>query len=424
MQSRDDSTLLREFAEQRSDAAFTELVSRHVNLVYSVAMRHTGNPHHAEEITQAVFVILARKVDRLLDARVLSSWLFQTTRLTANNFMRSEARRARREQELLMQSGLNESGEDLWPRLAPVLDAAVAGLGEKDRRAIVLRFYEGRNLRDVGVALGASEAAAEKRVNRALEKLRRLFTKRGLTLTTTLLAGAISTHAVHAAPAGLASGIAGTVVQGSALTASTSALVNGVLKWMAWAQLKTAGLIGTAVVVAVTTAVVVESTKATDPGSLDAKIEQLSRPGTTVAQAIQLLGEPREYAAGTNVFTKNNLPATYLLVYPGGVEVAAGRDKVTGLRSLRPGPGFHYHGKLQLGATLDEVLAEVGPPARTETGHASSTLLGATLGGEPGVLYAAINNEPGYCYYWRPDQNVRFIFRNNRVIALLIDVRN
>lgn len=182
MQSRDDSTLLREFAEQRSDAAFTELVSRHVNLVYSVAMRHTGNPHHAEEITQAVFVILARKVDRLLDARVLSSWLFQTTRLTANNFMRSEARRTRREQELLMQSGLNESGEDLWPRLAPVLDAAVAGLGEKDRRAIVLRFYEGRNLRDVGLAMDASEAAAEKRVNRALEKLRKLFTKRGLIL--------------------------------------------------------------------------------------------------------------------------------------------------------------------------------------------------------------------------------------------------
>ena len=103
------------------------------------------------------------------------SWLFQATRLTANNFVRSESRRHQREEEAYMQSVLDEAGTGIWPGIAPLLDTAVAGLREKDRQAIVLRFYEGRNLREVGLALGASEVAAEKRVNRALEKLREYF---------------------------------------------------------------------------------------------------------------------------------------------------------------------------------------------------------------------------------------------------------
>ena len=168
MQPTDDSALLRQYAEYHSDEAFATLVTRHVNLVYSVALRHVGNPHNAEEITQAVFVILAKKAAQLHHARALSSWLFQDTRLTATNFVRSETRRHRREEEVQMQSILNESGSEVWPRIAPWLDTAVAGLREKDRQAIVLRFYEGRNLREVGLALGASEGAAEKRVNRAL----------------------------------------------------------------------------------------------------------------------------------------------------------------------------------------------------------------------------------------------------------------
>ena len=168
----DDSALLREYLENASDDAFASLVARHVNLVYSVALRQTGKPHQAEEITQAVFVILAKKASQLRSAKALSSWLFQTTRLTANNYIRSENRRHHREQEAYMQSILNESGAEVWPRIAPLLDTAVAGLREKDRQAIVLRFYEGKNLQDVGLVLGTSKDAAEKRVGRALEKLR------------------------------------------------------------------------------------------------------------------------------------------------------------------------------------------------------------------------------------------------------------
>ena len=131
MQGTDDSALVRQFLATRSEDAFTALVTRHINLVYSVALRHTGYAAHAEEITQAVFIILARKAAQLRHDKALSSWLFQTTRLTANNFVRSEMRRRHREQEAHMQSDLNEPATETWMQIAPLLDAAVASLNER-----------------------------------------------------------------------------------------------------------------------------------------------------------------------------------------------------------------------------------------------------------------------------------------------------
>jgi DNA-directed RNA polymerase specialized sigma24 family protein len=119
MQELDDIALLRQYTEQNSEEAFATLVSRHVNKVYSVALRHTRNPHQAEEITQAVFVILATKSRRLGKAVVLSGWLYQTARLTAVTFIRGEIRRARREQDAHMQTFLNETESDVWPQIAP-----------------------------------------------------------------------------------------------------------------------------------------------------------------------------------------------------------------------------------------------------------------------------------------------------------------
>jgi RNA polymerase sigma factor (sigma-70 family) len=216
-----DSDLLRQFVEHESDAAFAGLVERHVNLVYSVAHRQTGDAHQAEEITQAVFIILAKKAGTLRHEQALSSWLFQATRLTANNFLRGESRRRAREQEAYMQSTLNEPADEAWPRIAPLLDRAVETLGEADRRAILLRFYEGRNLRDVGAALGASEDAAKKRVNRAVEKLRKFFTKRGVVLPATTLTAALAANSVQAAPAGLAAAVSAAASAGTAVTTST-----------------------------------------------------------------------------------------------------------------------------------------------------------------------------------------------------------
>jgi uncharacterized protein (TIGR03435 family) len=257
MQATDDSALLRQYVENHSDEAFALLVAQHINLVYSVALRQVGNPHQAEEITQAVFIILAKKAAELRHNKALSSWLFQAAHLTANNFVRSEIRRHCREQEAFMQSGLNESGTGIWASIAPSLDTAVAGLNEKDRRAIVLRFYEGKNLREVGVALDASEEAAKKRVTRALEKLQRFFLKRGVTSTTEILAGAISANSVQAAPAMLAKSVtAVALAKGVAASTSTLTLIKGALKIMAWTKAKTAIVSGVVVLLAAGTTTV------------------------------------------------------------------------------------------------------------------------------------------------------------------------
>ena len=240
----DDIALLRQYAEDNSESAFAALAEKYVNLVYSTALRSAGNAPAAEEITQAVFIILARKARSLPPRTILSGWLYQTARLTAANFLRAEIRRQRREQEAYMQSLLNEPEPEVWPQIAPLLEAAMAGLGEKDRNAIVLRFFENKSLGEVGSALGANEAAAKMRVNRALEKLRKFFSKRGIVLSAPLMAGAISAHSVHAAPVGLAVTVTATAAKGSAAAASTLTLVKGALKLMAWTKMKSAAVTG------------------------------------------------------------------------------------------------------------------------------------------------------------------------------------
>jgi len=268
MQPTEDSALLQRYVENHSDEAFAGLVTRHINLVYSVALRQVGNPHAAEEITQAVFIILAKKAVQLRHHQALSSWLFQATRLTAGNFIRSETRRYRREEEAYMQSVLDEAGTEVWPRIAPLLDTAVAGLREKDRQAIVLRFYEGRNLREVGLALGTSEDAAEKRVNRTLEKLRKFFTKRGVSSTAGMIAGAISANSVQAAPVALAKTVTvAAVVKGSIATASIITLVKGTMKTMTWLKIKFAvGLIVVALLAGGAATMAVSQTSRNDNG--------------------------------------------------------------------------------------------------------------------------------------------------------------
>jgi uncharacterized protein (TIGR03435 family) len=158
-----------------------------------------------------------------------------------------------------MQTILNESGGEVWPKIAPLLDDAVAALREKERQVIVLRFYEGRSLREVGLALGASEDAAKKRVGRALEKLRQSFAKRGVDSTTAAIAETISAHSVQIAPLALAKTISAVAVaKGATASASTLTLIKGALKIMAWTKAKTAVTVGVAAIVAVgtTTAVV------------------------------------------------------------------------------------------------------------------------------------------------------------------------
>jgi len=259
----DDHELLADYARTGSEAAFAVLVARYVNLVHSAAWRFTGNPHHAEEITQAVFIILARKAGGLRRGTVLSGWLYQTARLTAANFVKGEIRRQRREQEAYMQSILTEPEPAAWKQIAPLLDEAMGWLGETDRNAIVLRFFENKTARQVAAALKLNEAAAHKRVDRALEKLHRYFARRGVSSTTAIIAGAISANSVQAAPMALAKSVtAVAVAKGAAASTSTLTLIKGALKIMAWTKAKTAIVVGTSVLLAAgTTSVVISKAK-------------------------------------------------------------------------------------------------------------------------------------------------------------------
>src|ERR1017187_8249522 len=251
MQEVADMELLREYVHRNSDEAFATLVTRHVNLVYSAALRKTGDPNAAEEIIQAVFIILAKKASRLSPRTILSGWLYQAARLTSASFLRTEIRRARREQEAYMQSLANETEPELWPQMAPLLEDAMGWLGEKDRNAIALRFFEGKSFQEIGTAFGASENAAKKRVAHALEKLHRYFSKRGVSSTTAIIAGAISANSVQAAPAMLAKSVtAVAIAKGAAASGSTLTLIKGALKIMAWTKAKTAIVSGVVVLLA------------------------------------------------------------------------------------------------------------------------------------------------------------------------------
>ena len=254
---KDDIELVREYAHTNSEQAFAALVARHVDMVYSVALRLVGNTHLAEEITQTVFIILARKASSLREGTVLGGWLCQTTRYVAARAITMRRRRENKEQEAYMQSTTQTATEaEAWMEIAPFLENAMADLGEKDQNAVVLRFFERRSFKELGTAMAMTEAAAKMRVSRAIEKMRRFFQKRGLTLSATIIAGALSANSVQAAPMGLAASVTVAAVKGTSVTALTITLVKSTLKYMTWMKIKTAALISGIAIATVGTATI------------------------------------------------------------------------------------------------------------------------------------------------------------------------
>jgi RNA polymerase sigma factor (sigma-70 family) len=251
----DSQQLLVNYVRDGSEEAFRELVTRYLALVYSTAIRLVnGDTHLAEDVAQTVFVDLARKARTLPGDVMLGGWLHRDTCFVASKTMRSERRRRSRERHAVEMNSLQDRCESALTHVAPILDEAINRLGAEDRTAILLRFFEQRDFRSVGEALGSNEDAARMRVNRALEKLHVLLKRRGVTLSVAALGTVLTAEAITAAPVGLAATISSAALASAAAGTTTTLTV---LKAMTMTKLQ-AGIIGAVVVAGVLTSLVIQ----------------------------------------------------------------------------------------------------------------------------------------------------------------------
>src|SRR5688500_1158652 len=218
----DDARLLQDYVETGSQEAFGQLVNRHINFVYAAALRNVHDRHVAQEITQAVFIVLARKASTLRHEAVLSSWLLSTCRYASLGHMKMAARRKRHERRAaeMAKTVWEEEAESQWPQYEGDLDAALASLRDGDRKAVMLRFYEHKSFDEIATILGTAEEAARKRVSRAVEKLRGFFGVNTRTLPATAISYYLYTKLSVQAPVGLASKITTTATAAQVATAA------------------------------------------------------------------------------------------------------------------------------------------------------------------------------------------------------------
>ncbi len=292
-----DHDLLRQYAHAGSQPAFAELVRRHIDLVYSAARRQVRSGALAEEVAQSVFLDLSRRAAEIKPATPLVAWLHVVTRRTAIDVIRHESRRQAREQAALEiasdardEIDAMKTTPSVWTELEPLLDEALGALDEPDRSAVLLRYFENKNLREVGHALGLSDDAAQKRVRRALERLRQILSKRAIVASAASLATEISLHAVQPAPTGLAATLSSTITLPGVVTVKAAALNS--FKTLA---MKTTHkiLIATVAAAAITAGLYQALILHRQAG----EIAQLKNLSTSWQQEIQRLGQQRSVAA-------------------------------------------------------------------------------------------------------------------------------
>ncbi len=295
-----DLELLRQFTRDGSQDAFTTLVQRQVNLVYSAALRQVRSPQLAEEIAQSVFADLAREAGKWKPDTILTAWLYAVTRRTAIDVIRKESRRQLREQIAVELHDMNANPAE-WRLIEPLLDDAMAALDETDRTAILLRYFENKSLREVGAALGTTDDAAQKRVSRAVERLREFFSKRNVTIGASGLVVFISANAVQAAPVGLAATVsAAAVLAGTAISTST---VIAATKTIAMTTLQKTLVTVTAAVLAG-----VGIYEARQAAQLRDQVQTLQQQQAPLAEQIQRLQQERNEATNRAAWLQDHDP--------------------------------------------------------------------------------------------------------------------
>ncbi len=239
----EDQRLLRQFIEEGSQAAFACLVERHRNLVYSTCRRELGDSSLAEDAAQVVFLLLARKARSLRREVVLSGWLFQAARFTAKDLRQREVQRRMRDEKIgvEMLDRQQQECDAVWQEIDPWLHESLGRLGEKDRLVILMRFFEGMNFSEIALALGQKEDAARHRLNRALEKMRRVLVSKGVVIPAAALGALLAANAVHPASGSVAPITTGSFDGPNFVSPHLQQLTTGVLQAMRIKQLITAG---------------------------------------------------------------------------------------------------------------------------------------------------------------------------------------
>jgi RNA polymerase sigma factor (sigma-70 family) len=329
-----DQQLVRDYAEHRSEAAFAELVRRHVNLVYSAARRMVRDRYLAEDVAQGAFLALAQSAHQLIHRPVLSGWLHRTTQNLAANAVRSEVRRRHREEKAAdMNDTFAPETDETWESIEKSLDSALESLKEEDRDALLLRYFERKSAREMAQTLGINDRAAQKRVNRALVRLRDRLAKSGVPTHRLPSAGTlallVSAHSVQAAPVGLALTIstAATVAAGT-LAATTTAITAAQTIAMTTLQ-KT--IVVTALAVAVGTGIF----EARRASAFRTQLETLQHQHEPLAGQIAAMQQQKNVAtakAATLAEENRQLQET-------AAEVHKLRAELTQLRAAQPRPG-------------------------------------------------------------------------------------
>ena len=236
-----DSDLLLQFT-QGSEKAFADLVQRHVDFVFAAALRHVaGDRHCAEDVVQKVFIDLSRKAPTLTQHPSVAGWLYSSTRYTAINTLRNEQRRSLRERQSDVMNTTIPGPEPRWDQIRPVIDEALQELDEGDRQSVLLRFFEQQPFAEIGAQLGVSENAAQKRVERALDRLNVALVRRGISSTATALSLALAESCVAASPT-LAGAVTSAALANAAGLGSSAFTLAGALKITIAAT--TVGMIG------------------------------------------------------------------------------------------------------------------------------------------------------------------------------------